>query len=108
MVLAYNQTGQNKPSNKNLHMVVQYQQGLHERIKNTCKKYGEQVYFKGGQTIKGLLMAPKDKDPITNRSGVIYRYKCSKDGCEEEYIGESTRTFAGEVQRTSEVPLSNP
>ena len=65
-------------------MVVPYQQGLSERIKNTCKKYGVQVHFKGGKTIKGLLMAPKDKDPITNKSGIIYRYKCSEDGCEEE------------------------
>ena len=75
-------------------MVVPYQQELSERIKNTCKKYGVQVHLKGGQTIKGLLMAPKDKDPITNKSGVIYRYKCNEDGCEEEYIGESAGTFA--------------
>ena len=88
-----NQTGQNVPNNKNLHMVVPYQQGLSERIKNTCKMYGVQVHFKG-QTIKGLLMAPKDKNSITNKSGVIYRYKCSEDGCEEEYIGEFARTFA--------------
>ena len=39
-------------------------------------------------------MAPKDKDPITNKIGVIYRFKCNEDGCEEEYIGESARTFA--------------
>ena len=89
-----NQTGQNNSNNKNLYMVVPYHQGLSERIKNTCKKYGVQVYFKGGQTIKGLLTAPKDKDPITNKSGVIYRYKCNEDGHEEEYIGESARTFA--------------
>ena len=24
-------------------------------------------FFKGGQTIRSLLMAPKDKDPITNK-----------------------------------------
>ena len=85
-------------------MVVPYQQGLSERIKNTCKKYGVQVYFKGGQTIKGLLMVPKDKDPITNKSGVIYRYKCSKDGCEEEYIGESARTFAERFKEHQKSP----
>ena len=73
--------------NKNIYMVVPYQQGLSERVKNTCQKYGVQVHFKGGQTIKDLLMAPKDKDPITNKSGIIYRYKCSEDRCEEEYIG---------------------
>ena len=82
-----NQTGQKTTNNKNIHMVVPYQQGLSERIKNTCQKYGVQVHFKGGQTIKDLLMNPKDKNPIINKSGVIYRYKCSEDGCEEEYIG---------------------
>ena len=56
-----NQTSQNKPNNKNLPMVVPYQQGLSERIKNTCKKYGVQVHFKGGQTIKSLLMAPRTR-----------------------------------------------
>ena len=60
--------------------------------------------LKGGQTIKGLLMAPKDKDPITNKSGVIYRYKCSEDGCEEEYIGESARTFAERFKEHQKSP----
>ena len=87
------QTGQNS-NRTNLCMVVPYHQGLSERIKRTCSKFGVQVYFKGGQTIKSLLMAPKDKDPITNKSGVIYRYKCSEHGCNEEYIGESARNFA--------------
>ena len=59
------QTGQN--SNKQiLYMVVPYHQGLRERIKKTCNKFGVQFHFKEGQTIKSLLMAPKDKDPITN------------------------------------------
>ena len=87
------QTGQNN-NKTNLYMVVPYHQGLSERIKRTCNKFGVQVFFKGGQTIRSLLMAPKDKDPITNKSGVIYRYKCSEHGCNEEYIGESARNFA--------------
>ena len=71
---------------------------------NTCQKYGVQVQFKGGQTIKDLLMAPKDKDPINNKSGVIYRFKCSEDGCEEEYIGESARTFAERFKEHQKSP----
>ena len=39
-------------------------------------------------------MAPKDKDTIWKKSGVIYRYKCNRVDCEEEYIGESARNFA--------------
>ena len=62
-------------------------------IKNTCKKYGIQVYFRGGKTIKNLLVAPKDREHITQKSGIIYRYKCDRVECDEKYIGESARTF---------------
>ena len=98
------QTGQKRTINKNIYMMVPYQEGLSERLKNTCQKYGVQVHFKGGQTIKDLLMAPKDKDPIINKSGVIYRFKCSEDGCEEEYIGESARTFAERFKEHQKSP----
>ena len=57
----------------------------------TCKKYDIQVHCKERPTIKNLL---KDKDHILNKSGVIYRYKCHRVECDEEYIGESARTFA--------------
>ena len=52
------------------------------------------MHCKGGHTIKNLLMAPKDKDHILNKSGIIYRYKCHRVECDEEYIGESARTFS--------------
>ena len=83
---------------------VPYQQGLSERFKNTCQKYGVLVHFKGGQTLKDLLMNPKDKDTITNKSGVIYRFIYSEDGCEEEYIGESARTFAERFKEHQKSP----
>ena len=38
-------------------------------------------------------MTPKDRDLITQKSGIIYRYKCDRVECEDEYIGESARTF---------------
>ena len=49
-------------------------------------------------------MAPKDKDPITNKCGVIYRYKCNEEGYEEEYIGESARTFAERFKEHQKPP----
>ena len=75
-------------------MLVPYHQGLSEKVKKTCSKYGVQVHFHGGQAIKSLLMAPKKNDPINSKSGVIYRYQCTEQGCGEGYIGESGRTFA--------------
>ena len=49
-------------------------------------------------------MAPMDKDPITCKSGVIYRYKCSEHGCNEEYIGESARNFADRFKEHQKSP----
>ena len=36
--------------------MVPYHQGLSERVKKSCNKFGVQVHFKGGQTIKRLLI----------------------------------------------------
>ena len=83
-----NMNNQKKP-----YIVVPYYSGLSESIKNTGRKFGVQVYFKGGTTIKSLLMTTKDKNPIQKQSGVIYRYQCDRVDCDEECIGESSRTF---------------
>ena len=60
---------------------------------NICKRYGIQVQFKSGKTLKDELVAPKDKDHMTNKNGIIYRFKCDRLECDEEYIGETARTF---------------
>ena len=39
-----------------------------------CGRYGIQTHFKGGSTIKNLLVSPKDKDPMVNQTGAIYWY----------------------------------
>ena len=41
------------------HITVPYSRGLSESFKNTCKKYGIQVYFRGGKTIKNSWWHPK-------------------------------------------------
>ena len=38
-------------------------------------------------------MFPKDKEEMTKQSNIIYWYKCGKTECNDEYIGESARTF---------------
>ena len=62
-------------NNPRPYITVPYYKGLSETIKQRCKNYGVQVYFRGGKTIKNLLMAPKDVDPMMKNSGVIYSYK---------------------------------
>ena len=49
-------------------------------------------------------MAPKDKDHILKKSGVIYKYTCNKVECDEEYIGESARLFAERFKEHQKAP----
>ena len=82
----------NEVKNKG-HIVIPYIQGLCESIKKICGRYGIQTHFKGGRTIKRLLVSPKDKDPMVNQSGAIYWYQCGDLGCDNKYVGETSRTF---------------
>ena len=34
-----------------------------------------------------------DKDTMENKSGAIYWFQCGELACDEEYIGETSRTF---------------
>ena len=86
------------------HIVIPYTQGLCESIKKICGRYGIQTHFKGGKTIKNLLVSPKDKDPILNQSGAIYRYQCNNLGCDDEYIGETSRTFGERYKEHLKAP----
>ena len=77
----------------NIFTVVPYFKALSERFRNICGKVGVQLYFKGSNTVKELLVAPQHKEGICNKEGVIYRYKCDQPGCTMEYIGETGRNF---------------
>ena len=102
-----NNNNQNKSgpdTNQKPHIIVPYHRGLSESFKKACSNHGVQVHFKGGTTIKNLLMAPKDQDPIKKRSGVIYRYKCDRVECDDEYIGESSRTFGERFKEHLKAP----
>ena len=54
-------------------MVEPYTKGLSESFKNICGKMGAQVHFKGGNTIKNLIVVPKERDVIKQKSWVIHR-----------------------------------
>ena len=54
--------------------------------------------------ITDLLVAPKGKDHITKKSGIIYRYKFDRVEYDEEYIGESSRTFGERFKEHLKAP----
>ena len=92
-----NTTTNNRPTRKTIgQIVIPYTKGTSESIKHICSKYGIQVHFRGGTTIKQILMKPKDRDPKDSKSGLIYSYQCPQLDCDEEYIGETGRTLGKE------------
>ena len=84
--------------------MVPYIQGLGERFKRTCNNKGIQVHFKGTNTIKTFLMAPKDRYNKLQKSGVIYKFKCPHINCPKEYIGESGRIFGDRLKEHLRAP----
>ena len=76
-----------------VHIVIPYTQGLCESIKKICGRYGTQTYFKGSNTIRNLLVYPKDKDLMVSKSGAIYWFQCGDLSHDDEYIGETSWTF---------------
>ena len=86
------------------HIVIPYTQDLCESIKKICGRYGIQMYFKGSNTIRHLLVSPKDKDPMVNQSGAIYWFQCGDLPCDGEYIGETSRTLMKDTKSTLRTP----
>ena len=98
-----NSNKDNKPICKSC-IPVPYNEGLSETFKNICKRYGIQVHFKSGKSISDELVAPKGQDHITKKSGIIYRYKCDRLECDEQYIGETARTFGERFKEHLKAP----
>ena len=86
--------------NKNMHIVVPYSKRQSESCKNICSEQGIQMHFKGGKTIRDLLVIPKVQGYHLHKGGTIYRYKCGRVHSKEKYIGESDRAFGKGVKNT--------
>ena len=77
----------------NGHIVIPYTQDLCESIKKICGRYGIQTHFKGGRTIKNLLVSPRTKTLWSTKVVPSIGTNVVTIGCDDEYIGETSRTF---------------
>ena len=73
-------------------------------LRTLARSMGVAVYFKGNRTLKNILVSPKDKDEMANKSSIIYSYCCGEIGCDEEYVGESGRTFGERFKEHLKTP----
>ena len=70
------------------HIVIPYTNSLCESIKKIYGRCDIQTYFKGSNTIRNLLVSPKDKDPMVSKSGAIYWFQHGDLPCDDKYIVE--------------------
>ena len=68
-----------------------YVQGLSEELQRLCKQHGVNVYHKPVNTIRSLLVHPKDKTDKKDKCGSIYNVPCST--CDDFYVGETVRAL---------------
>ena len=72
-------------------VVVPYVAGVSERIARVYKKHGFSTSFKPHQTLRNLLVHPKDKIDMQHKAETVYEIPCA--GCPKSYIGETGRAF---------------
>ena len=76
---------------KRYSVVIPYVKEVSEQMKRVMKGYGLTVYFKYTNTLRQILMQPKDK--MINERVVCPVYHISYANCDESYIGEIGRSL---------------
>ena len=79
---------------------------LNESFKKIFKYMPVQVCFKGVNTLKSMLMHPKDKISSDQKKDLVYHWKCKADGCNSSYIGETSRALSKRVKEHSKSTTS--
>lgn len=81
---------------KTLSIGLPYIRGTSEILQRTFKQYGFTTYHKPFNSIREMLVHPKDKTETLKQSGVIYHITC--DTCKETYIGETARPLGTRIE----------
>ena len=71
---------------------LSYIQGTSEALTRVFKAHGVGTYLRPINTIRSILVPPKDKTPDAQKCGLIYQVECPE--CPLTYIGETGRTLA--------------
>ncbi|XP_072025169.1 uncharacterized protein [Amphiura filiformis] len=72
-------------------VVLPYKEGLSQRARRIFNKHGIQTSFKPHQTLRNILVHPKDKRDSLQTAECVYEIPCRN--CEKTYIGETSRVL---------------
>ena len=100
------QTETSKTTTNKTFVVTPFVQGVSEPIRHVFNNYGVSVSFKPHQTLRQLLVSPKDKAKVEEQTGAVYRIPCA--GCDQVYIGETKRSIGGRLKEHTAKVANNP
>ena len=89
-------------------VVIPYIQGVSERLQRVYKKYYIQTAIKPVNTLKSLLVHPKDKIDQLQTCECVYEIPCKN--CKKSCVGETGRAFGiglNEHRKEAEQMASN-
>ena len=81
-----------------------YMQGTSEALTRVFKAHGVGTYHRPINTIRSILVHPKDKTPDAQKCGLAYQVECPE--CPLTYIGDTGRTLATRMK--DHLNLRNP
>ena len=87
-------------------IVVPYIRGFSEELKTIFGGFGVPTYFKSLNTLRQLLVHPKDpvgKDKVV---GPVYKISCEE--CDATYVGETGRSLREGLENTGDQVPSRP
>ena len=79
-------------------------QGTSEALTRVFKAHGVGTYHRPINTIRSILVHPKDKTPDSQKCGLVYQVECPE--CPLTYIGETDRMLATRMK--GHLNLRNP
>ena len=78
-------------SKKKYPVLMPYICGFSEELRRILKGYNIPAYFKPSNTLRQLLVRPKDKLDKLQVTGPVYHIPC--EDCPASYVGETERSF---------------
>ena len=72
-------------------VVLPYVESLTEKLQRIYRKNNFHAAVRPSNTLKSILVHPKEKKDITETSDVVYDVPCG--GCDRSYVGETDRQF---------------
>ena len=81
-----------RPNRAKTSISLPYIRGTSEKLARIFRAHDVGVYHRPINTIRSLLVHPKDKTPDLQKCGVVYQIACPQ--CQHLYVGETGRPLA--------------